>query len=261
MIIHRAWQPPGKKASFVPQQHGAAFRTWLEHPIGQRFLELESHAVNQVITTLFGYVAVIIGEPNFDSCLQNSVIKRKFLINEDMELLSTSHSSIVHTQQDKLPLESASVDLVYLAHTLEFANNPHEVLREAYRVLRPDGHLIITMFNPLSTWGAWRTLAKFGKGMPWTADFMSAPKLRDWLALLGFDIMRINYFSFSLPFGSCGATDKLSLCERIGRKLELPFGAAYLIEASKRVIPLTPVTQAWKIKPDIIADDVVEPTA
>lgn len=260
MIIHRAWQLPGEKASFVPQQHGAEFRAWLQQPRGKHFLELECHAINTMITTLFGYVAIIIGEPNFDFCLQGSVIKHRFLLNEDMGLLDAGQSSIVHTRQDKLPLESASVDLVYLAHSLEFASNPHEVLREAYRVLRPDGHLIITMFNPLSAWGAWRMLAKISKNMPWVADFMSAPKLKDWLALLGFDIMRINYFGFSMPFSSCAAADKLSLCERLGQKLELPFGAAYLIEASKRVIPLTPITQAWKAKPDIIVDDVVEPT-
>jgi SAM-dependent methyltransferase len=261
LIIHRAWQPPGEKSSFVPQQHGAAFRAWLAQPIGKHFLELECHKINTMITTLFGYVAVIIGEPNFDYCLQRSVIKHKFLLNEDLNLLSTEQSSLLHTRQDKLPLETASVDLVYLAHSLEFASNPHEVLREAYRILRPDGHLIITMFNPLSSWGAWRTLAKIGKGMPWVADFMSAPKLKDWLALLGFDIMRINYFGFNLPFGSCGAADKLSLCERLGQRLELPFGAAYLIEASKRVMPLTPVAQAWQAaKPDIVVDDVIEPT-
>jgi len=261
LIIHRAWQPPGHKLSFSPQ-HGEAFRAWLANPIGKRFLDLECGRLNEIVPTLFGYIAVTVGEPDFMACIDQSAIKKRFLLNDDISLVYAPNSlSLACSRQDSLALESGTVDLVYLAHTLEFASNPHEVLREAYRILRPDGHLIITMFNPLSVWGLWRSVAKVTKHVPWQANFMSVLKLKDWLALLGFDIMRINYFGFNLPVGYCSHHHKLSLCERWGQKLELPIGAAYIIEASKRVIPITPiVAPAWKAKPDIIADDITEPT-
>lgn len=255
MIIHRAWQPPGEKANFIPNKYGAAFRTWLAEAQGKHLLELEFNKLNKIVPTLFGYTAVIIGEPNFAYCLQNSKIKKRYLINENETLTELHDCKLICSRQDMLPIDTQSVDLVYLAHTLEFAHAPHEVLREVYRILRPDGHLILTMFNPLSSWGAWRLLAKTSNKAPWVANFMSAGKLRDWLALLGFDIMRLNYFGFGLPIGN-----SVGIFERQGQKLDLPIGAAYLIEASKRVIPLTPIGQAWKAKPDVIAEDIVEPT-
>ena len=40
-----------------------------------------------------------------------------------------------------------------MPHILEFADEPHQVLREVERVLVPEGHLVITGFNPASLWG------------------------------------------------------------------------------------------------------------
>lgn len=237
------------------------FRLWLTEPVGRRFLELECARANSIVPTLFGYNAVLIGEPNFEVCLQQSAIKNRIILNEDLGLkLNSNNMLLINTRHDRLPLQSSSVDLVYLAHTLEFSSNPHEVLREAYRVLRPDGHLLVSVFNPISFWGLWRNIARIGSQVPWRAKFMTSVQLKDWLALLGFDIMRINYFGFNLPLNKSNYSTTLSPCERYGQKLELPFGAAFLIEASKRVIPLTPVTPAWKVKPDLIIDDVTEPT-
>lgn len=259
-IINTSWHPPGNPASLSPE-YGAAFRAWLDKPVGKHFVNLELQCLNSVLPTLYGYEALLIGEPNFAACMQQSTIKNQFIVNDDLNLPDSGNLSLMFARQDRLPIESATIDMVYVAHSLEFAANPHEVLREVYRILRADGHLVISMFNPLSLWGAWRGVAKLRSKVPWRANFMSIVKLKDWLALLGFDIMQVHYFGFNLPLNKQNYGSKLSLVERYGQKIELPFGAAYVIEASKRVIPLTPVMPAWRTQPGIIEDDVTEPTA
>src|SRR5690606_11980997 len=43
---------------------------------------------------------------------------------------------------EQLPFQSNTIDIVVLVHTLDFASRPHVVLREAERVLVPEGTLL-----------------------------------------------------------------------------------------------------------------------
>ncbi len=255
---YNSWQPPGLKSSNIPG-YGVAFGHWLQKPVGQKLLFLEQQRINAIVPTLFGYNAIMLGQPDFAVFLQQSTIKKRYVINEDTSCQNLENYTLLHSRQDRLAVGSGLIDVVCLAHCLEFATNPHEVLREVYRVMRADGHLILTMFNPFSLWGIWAGIAKYVHHVPWKSNFISIVKLKDWLALLGFDIMRVNYLGFNLPLG--GKTNKLSWLECKAQQYELPIGAVYLIEASKRVIPLTPITPVWNARPDIIADDLTEPTA
>ncbi|HSX20701.1 MAG TPA: methyltransferase domain-containing protein [Gammaproteobacteria bacterium] len=260
MSRQTSWHPPGN-ISILKAEYGAAFRAWCEQPVGKRFISLECEKINSIIPTLYGYDAVLIGEANFAACMQQSKIKNQYQVNDDMNFVPADPRGLACSRRDRLAIGTGLMDVVYLAHSLEFAANPHEVLREAYRILRADGHLLISMFNPYSLWGAWGQIAKHSSEVPWRANFMSGAKLKDWLALLGFDIMQINYFGFNLPLNKSNYSTKLSMFERYGQKLDLPFGAAYLVEAAKRVIPLTPAAPLWHAEPEISENDVIEPTA
>ncbi len=254
---YSSWQPPGLKSSNIPE-YGVALRHWLQQPVGQKLLFLEQQKINTIVPTLFGYNAIMLGQTDFAACLQQSTIKKRYVINEDVSCQNLENYTLLSSRQDRLAIGSGLIDVVYLAHCLEFASNPHEVLREVYRVMRADGHLILTMFNPFSLWGIWRGVAKYAYDVPWKSNFISIVKLKDWLALLGFDIMRVNYLGFNLPLG--GKINKLSWLERKAQQYELPVGAVYLIEANKRVIPLTPITPVWNAQTDSIADDLTEPS-
>ncbi len=258
------WQLPGSQNPQGPPipQPSAALHSWLTKPLGMQLLDLEAARVNAFADKLFGYEALLIGEQAMLGCLNNCSIKNKYVVNANIAV-DPDRENILISRQDKLAIGSSLVDVVYLAHCLEFTNNPHEILREASRVLRADGHLIISMFNPFSMWGVWRSVAKLSHNVPWNANFISVVKLKDWLALLGFDIMRVNYFGFNLPLNKCHyvPNQKPSFLERCGQKFDLPIGGAYVIEASKRILPLTPITPAWHVKTGIIEDDVAEPTA
>ncbi len=103
---------------------------------------------------------------------------------------------------DTLPFRSDSIDAILLPHTLELVEDPYAVLREAERVLTGEGCLMICGFNPFSGWGARRVFGQyFGRPAfpPHTQRMLSERRLRDWVALLGFDVDSVHGYLGFLP--------------------------------------------------------------
>jgi SAM-dependent methyltransferase len=140
-----------------------------------------------------------------------------------------------------LPIQSASVDAVLLPHTLEFQPDPQAVVREADRVLTGEGQLIILGFRPLSAWGLQAALTRGGHP-PGLRRLLSAHRLRDWLTLLGYDV---------LPTRRC-LSSVLS-----------PFGGVSMIRARKRLYTPTPLRPriTWSLqRKRALIGDAVSPT-
>ena len=68
-----------------------------------------------------------------------------------------SRENTVVGQSHCLPFAENSIDGFLLANELDFAQDPHEILREVDRVITQNGYVIISGFNPLSLAG----IAKF----------------------------------------------------------------------------------------------------
>lgn len=64
---------------------------------------------------------------------------------------------IQQSLEGRLPGEADSFDLVLAALVLCHVANLGNVAREAYRVIRPGGHIFITDFHPAATAAGWRT--------------------------------------------------------------------------------------------------------
>lgn len=160
-----------------------------------------------------------------------------------------------------LPVASDSIDTVLLPHTLDFSRDPHQLLREVERVLIPEGHVIIVGFNPWSLWGLWRLLRMRGKQIPWCGHFISSWRVRDWLALLGFDVKAEQGVMFRPPLRHKRMMQRLFFLEKLGGRFWSPLSGVYVILAVKRVSRLTPIKPAWKLRPRIRRGSVAEPTA
>lgn len=59
-----------------------------------------------------------------------------------------------------VPLRSATMNLVTIILGLEFMANPARALKEARRVLAPDGVLLVAALSPIGTWNLWRRLKR-----------------------------------------------------------------------------------------------------
>ncbi len=103
---------------------------------------------------------------------------------------------------DSLPFRSDCIDAIFLPHTLELVEDPYAVLREAERVLCAEGCLMICGFNPFSGWGVRRAFAHHvGRPAfpPRAQRMLSERRLRDWVALLGFDVDSVYGYLGMLP--------------------------------------------------------------
>jgi SAM-dependent methyltransferase len=136
-----------------------------------------------------------------------------------------------------LPFEAQSVDLLVMPHTLEFTSDPHRLLREAERVLVPEGQLIILGFNSLSLWGARQSLGKVaGKPfVPSAHEMIAFTRIKDWIKLLGFDLERGRFGCYRPPLLTEQWLARYQFMEAAGDRWWPIFGAAYMITAIKRV--------------------------
>ena len=98
-----------------------------------------------------------------------------------------------------LPFPENSLDLVVLPHALEFTTEPHQLLREVYRAVRPEGQIVLAGFNPFSLFGARRYFGR-GETPPWNGSFIALYRLKDWLALLGFEVTGGGLDCYVPPF-------------------------------------------------------------
>jgi len=218
-------------------------RSWQELPNG----ELIQKEINQQMLPwwpkFFGYhllkIGALSGAIDSDEC----VIKHQVTISEHQ-----GNASVI-SEIDDLPLLEHSVDVCVLSHALEFSVDPHHVVREANRVLIPNGYLVITGFNPFSLAGLNKLIPYRRQNTPWKERFFSPMRVKDWLHLMGYEILSDQRIIHSTLEGSIGQGGFKSYWRNFANNYLSRLGSVYIIVAKKRVLPLTPIKPKWKIHP------------
>lgn len=83
---------------------------------------------------------------------------------------SSVQSAIVH--ETELPLEDHSIDRMLLLHMFEHSAQPHKLLREAFRVIKTGGELLVITPNRRGLW-SYFDQTPFGQGRPYTMTQLS----------------------------------------------------------------------------------------
>lgn len=228
-------QAPGQASG--PQ----AWQRWFDSPPGRYLLAWEQAQCDLLVDEVFGFYSVQCGLPQLDSLRASRIATRIGAFTgtaparadpagEGRALVQVAHFG-------ELPFDSQSIDLLVLPHVLELATDPHAVLREADRVLRPEGRLIVTGFNPVSLWGARQLMPGWTAPpfLPVGGQFIVAPRLRDWLKLLSFETAQARYGCFRPACRSEAWLARSAFLERAGDRWWPVCGAAYTLSAVKRV--------------------------
>lgn len=199
----------------------------------------ERQCIDREVVDVFGYNALQLGLPQCMLLTQNRIPLRQTVAD---------HGRVdVVSDLRQLPFAAHSVDLVVMAHVLEFHPHPHQILREVERILIPEGVLLVTGFNPLSIWGArQRLLTRYRQDFPWTGHYLSVPRLKDWLQLLGFEADRALLGCYAPPCVSERWLRRWQCLDGIGSRCWNFAGGVYLLRATKRVQGMRLITPKWK---------------
>jgi SAM-dependent methyltransferase len=218
----------------------STLQDWFQTPLGQYLLEKERAYLDDVTPDIFGFHALQLGMPGMDLLRESRIAHRMRVAHlGEPDLYAKGH---------ELPIATQSIDLAVLPHCLEFADEPHAILREVDRVMMPEGRLVIVGFNPWSLWGLRSALGYSRNAYPWNGHFLSLLRVKDWLALLGFDVSAGRLIGYAPPFDSEKLRRRFGFMEPAGDRWWAVGGAVYMLQAVKRVRGMRLITPAWQEK-------------
>jgi len=232
-----------------------ALCAWWQTAIGRALLAAESELLGEALEDVFGWELLQVGAwGSGRELLAGSRARRQSLIAG----AAFSGSANILARPSQLPLTSDCIDAVLLPHTLEFAPDPYAVLREVDRVLVGEGQLLVLGFRPWSLWGMRARWSRSGFP-PGMRRVLSERLLREWLVLLGFEVVAARRYLYLSPWSrGLARGEGTGRMLRAGLTYPLPAGA-FLLKARKRVYTLTPVRGRFREKPAVIGG-LVKPT-
>jgi len=128
-----------------------------------------------------------------------------------------------------LPLLESVADLLLVVHGLELTDSPAEMLDELWRVLAPQGRLLLVVPNRRGMWARFDS-TPFGNGRPF-----SRPQLANLLKEARFSIMSWSQALFMPPIDRGPFLSAAPAVERLGNRLMPRFAGVTIVEAVKQV--------------------------
>lgn len=247
----------GRQRSAKSKHPSEALCSWFLTPLGQEMAACEKRMADSLIHNAFGYHLLQIGYDASVKLYDSSPVSHKVMLCPQMTL--GMHNQTIIADHHELPIIDSSQDIVILHHALDFAEEPHQILREASRVLRQGGHLLIVSFNVNSLWSIARCFHR-APSPPWSAKGFSHGRLHDWIKLLDLSELKSTSDFFRPPIDSERWFRRFAFLETLFSKLPTYNGCVLMMWVRKDVTGLTPLKPRWNTR-KLISFPVAEPTA
>lgn len=177
----------------------AAYDAWYESPIGRIAFPQEVDALRPLLQELpRPWLEVGVGTGRF--AVELGI---RFGVDPSIPALAYARERgilSVAARGESLPFGTAAFGAVVMVVTLCFVEDPLAIVRDAVRVLRSDGGLILGLVLAESPWGIhYRTLAEQGHRYYRLAHFFTHPEIEAVLAAAGLEIIRERSALFQTP--------------------------------------------------------------
>ena len=205
---------------------------WFQKMPGLLLFSEEKAMLDRVFENRRGNDLLQIGGPDDPRLIENARVFRTFFL--DTKKHAHHSKPFIQASIDCLPIQSESMDIVLCTHQLEMAKNPKDILQEVYRILRPNGQLIIVGLNRFSLW---QLLSRENNQM----KLHSVAKIKRYLRKTNFDILMHETGCFRPPFKNIEMAKSFLFLETLGQFF-LPYaGAVYMLVATKNIPGMTPL--------------------
>ena len=135
----------------------------------------------------------------------------------------------------RLPFRDATFDLVLIVTVLCFAKDPQAIAKEAFRVLRPGGRVVLGELGRYSSWAVLRRIRGWFGSATWSrARFFTPRQLQGLLRGAGFDLGSVNGAVFYPPVRSQRVLRAVRGAEHLGRRWLPSLGAMLLVRGVRR---------------------------
>ncbi len=186
-----------------------------------------------------------------------------FLVAEDGDLaFMMARRGVVHwpdqglvqsalVNEYDLPLPDNSIEIVVMVHALEFTDEPLDMLEEIWRVLTPQGQLLLVVPNRHGLWSL-SDSSPFGYGQPF-----SRLQLQRHLKEAQFSVARLESALFMPPWGKGAALNLSKGLEKFGAAAFGQFSGVLVAAATKQVYAYVPGRNrqrlGLRLKPALLA--------
>lgn len=238
-LVNALWRRP----IATLDKSAKSLRRWFESPLGQILLSQQQPLISslveeypaetQLVVSPSG--AALIGDEQRSLGSGRPQLQMQIFSGiRNFKSCSESRYSPLVADLDAIPLLDNSVDFILLHHTLEFSENPHQVLREVARVLSPGGNLVIVGFNRWSFLGLRRWISQLtGVTAPWAHHPLSTGRLVDWMHLMSCEPMSIARGFYGLPLQYRRGMKWFSRFDDYLMRATAPCGGFYMLHATK----------------------------
>lgn len=180
-------------------EYSEAYDEWYDSPVGKIIFTAELQCLKLLNGSFSGrWMEIGVGTGRFASTL--GICEG---IDPSLKMLNIAAGRGIHAyagQGEQLPFEAECFDGLLLALSLCFMPVPGQVLDECFRVLKPDGRLLLGVIAAESDWGR-LYLKKKTESHPIysSATFRSASDIIDLVESCGFNLQRAASTLFWKP--------------------------------------------------------------